>query len=133
MAAKCHNHSPKMKKSKLYLPILAAILTITACDEETSSLGSDMMPTADLTTQISQEYDVTTQSYTAGDSVLARSTTSYLGQFTDPETGTEIMELLQAISQAGTTVLISTHNLNWIERYQGRQLHFKDGKIKELQ
>ncbi len=51
----------------------------------------------------------------------------------DPETGTEIMELLQAISQAGTTVLISTHNLNWIERYQGRQLHFKDGKIRELQ
>ncbi len=132
MAAKCHNHSPKMKKSKLYLPILAAILTITACDEETSSLGSDMMPTADLTTQISQEYDVTTQSYTAGDSVLARSTTSYLGQFTDPETGTSIksdflaqfhcIEDFQFPDSIIGDSVISTELLLYVNKYIGDSL-----------
>ncbi len=47
----------------------------------------------------------------------------------DPETGTEIMELLYGISQAGIAVVISTHNLAWPEKYQGRQLLFADGQI----
>lgn len=49
----------------------------------------------------------------------------------DPETGTEIMELLQNISQAGITVLISTHNILWPERYPGRKWVFADGRISE--
>lgn len=49
----------------------------------------------------------------------------------DPETGTEIMELLNAISKAGITVLISTHNKLWPELYQGRKLIFADGHISE--
>lgn len=49
----------------------------------------------------------------------------------DPETGTEIMELLQNISQAGITVLISTHNTLWPERYPGRKWVFADGRITE--
>lgn len=47
----------------------------------------------------------------------------------DAETGKEIMDLLYAISQAGITVLMSTHNLNWPEQYPGRKLLFENGKI----
>ncbi|MGN0236101.1 MAG: cell division ATP-binding protein FtsE [Paludibacteraceae bacterium] len=49
----------------------------------------------------------------------------------DPETGNEIMELLSSISQAGITVLVSTHNLIWPQRYPGKQWHFEEGRITE--
>lgn len=50
----------------------------------------------------------------------------------DPETGNEIMELLHGISLAGITVLVSTHNTVWPERYPGRRWEFRDGHITEL-
>ena len=49
----------------------------------------------------------------------------------DPETGKGIMELLYGISQAGMTVIMSTHNHTWPEQYPGRKLQFADGKIME--
>ena len=49
----------------------------------------------------------------------------------DPETGKGIMELLYSISQAGMTVIMSTHNHTWPELFPGRKLHFTDGKIQE--
>ena len=59
-----------------------------SCDDNTDTLGNDMMPYTDLVTKESKVYNVLTQSYSPGDSVLARSSMSYLGRFTDPETGT---------------------------------------------
>ena len=50
----------------------------------------------------------------------------------DPETGKGIMDLLYAISQAGMTVIMSTHNPMWPEQYPGRKLQFADGKICEM-
>ena len=50
----------------------------------------------------------------------------------DPETGKEIMELLYSISQAGMTVIMSTHNPTWPEQYPGRKLIFESGKITEV-
>lgn len=50
----------------------------------------------------------------------------------DPETGKGIMELLYGISQAGMTVIMSTHNPLWPEQYPGRKLQFADGKITEI-
>ena len=50
----------------------------------------------------------------------------------DPETGKGIMDLLYAISQAGMTVIMSTHNPMWLEQYPGRKLQFADGKITEF-
>ena len=47
----------------------------------------------------------------------------------DVETGREIMDLLYAISQAGITVIMSTHNLHWPEQYPGRKLIFEKGEI----
>jgi len=49
----------------------------------------------------------------------------------DSETGREIMDLLYAISQAGITVLMSTHNTNWPELYPGKKWIFEKGEIKE--
>lgn len=49
----------------------------------------------------------------------------------DPETGKGIMELLYSISQAGMTVIMSTHNPMWPEQFPGRKLLFADGKILE--
>ena len=49
----------------------------------------------------------------------------------DPETGKGIMELLYSISQAGMTVIMSTHNHTWPELFPGRKLYFTDGKIQE--
>ncbi|MBQ7632101.1 MAG: ATP-binding cassette domain-containing protein [Paludibacteraceae bacterium] len=48
----------------------------------------------------------------------------------DAETGKEIMDLLYAISQAGITVLMSTHNLQWPEQYPGKKWLFENGLIK---
>ena len=47
----------------------------------------------------------------------------------DAETGREIMELLYAISQAGITVLMSTHNLQWPEQFPGKKWLFENGEI----
>lgn len=49
----------------------------------------------------------------------------------DAETGQEIMDLLHTISQAGITILISTHNRLWPELYPGKKLIFADGLMKE--
>jgi cell division transport system ATP-binding protein len=49
----------------------------------------------------------------------------------DPETGKGIMELLYSISQAGMTVIMSTHNHQWPEIFPGRKLLFEGGKIHE--
>lgn len=48
----------------------------------------------------------------------------------DTETGKEIMDLLYAISKAGITVLMSTHNPHWPKLYPGRNWLFENGEIK---
>jgi cell division transport system ATP-binding protein len=50
----------------------------------------------------------------------------------DPETGKGIMDLLYSISQAGMTVIMSTHNPLWPEQYPGRKLNFDNGQITEV-
>ena len=49
----------------------------------------------------------------------------------DAETGKEIMDLLYAISQAGITVLMSTHNPQWPETYPGIKWFFENGQIHQ--
>lgn len=50
----------------------------------------------------------------------------------DPETGKELVNLLYNIRKSGTTVLIATHNLNWVEMFPGRILRFEDDQVKEI-
>lgn len=49
----------------------------------------------------------------------------------DSGTGREIMELLYSISQAGITVLMSTHNPRWPELFPGKRWLFENGVIEE--
>lgn len=50
----------------------------------------------------------------------------------DPETGKELVELLYNIRKSGTTVVMATHNLNWLEQFPGRILRFEDDVVKEI-
>lgn len=49
----------------------------------------------------------------------------------DPETGNQIIELLNSISKDGTTVIISTHNYAIVQKYPGRILKCEDGSLTE--
>lgn len=80
----------ELAKCMLSLSILPAFIVLTACEDNTDQLGVDLMPATDFVTREYHSYDVVTQSYEVGDSVLARSSMSYLGRFTDPETGTVV-------------------------------------------
>lgn len=51
----------------------------------------------------------------------------------DPETSAEIMRLLLAIAKEGTAVLMATHNLNLVEKFQGRVLRVEGGKVNEIE
>lgn len=51
----------------------------------------------------------------------------------DWETGHEIMALLSSISQAGITVMMSTHNTHWPEEFKGRKLQFTGGQVLETE
>ena len=51
------------------------------------------------------------------------------GNLLDPETGAELMELLYSIRLSGTTVMVATHNLTWIDRFPGRILRFENEHV----
>lgn len=73
-----------------YFIYITFLFFIVACDDETGTLGIEMIPVSDLVDKNFIVYDVKSSSYEVGDKVLARSSKSYLGKFTDPETGTSI-------------------------------------------
>lgn len=76
---------------KHLLALAASILLLTtSCEDETATLGVAMMPVTDLMNPTTKTYEVKTSSYAVGDAVLARTSRSYLGRFTDPETGTTV-------------------------------------------
>lgn len=49
----------------------------------------------------------------------------------DPQTGRELMELLHAISQSGTAVIMATHNMQFIEEFPAKCYYCEDGHLKE--
>lgn len=78
-----------MKLNKIAFGVFASVLTLfTACDDNTSNLGVDIMPENDFTISTQVNYDVAINSLKV-DKILARTTTAYLGKFTDPYTNTE--------------------------------------------
>ena len=46
-----------------------------------------------------------------------------------PETGHQIMEILHKVGQSGTTILMITHNLQWIEEFPGRVFKCEGRKL----
>ena len=49
----------------------------------------------------------------------------------DVETGRRIVELLQSICQSGSTVIMTTHNLNLLTEYPGKVYKFENHHIQE--
>lgn len=50
----------------------------------------------------------------------------------DPAVADQIMKVFQAINNAGTAVLMATHNYDLLNKYPARVLSCEDGKIVEL-
>jgi len=59
--------------------------------------------------------------------ILADEPTGHL----DAETGKEIVQLLHSIKDEGTTVIMSTHNMSWLEKFPGRVLRFDSEHMVE--
>lgn len=76
-----------MKKTLLVLWTIIAVFC--SCDDNTDSLGYQMMPSNDMIHTFDTTFFATTRTVAAGN-VLARTSISYLGQFTDPESYTSI-------------------------------------------
>lgn len=67
--------------------LLATILlTFFGCDDNTGSLGINMLPSSDAINSNTILFDVHTRSIVA-DSVFAKTSTGYVGRFTDPNFG----------------------------------------------
>ena len=50
----------------------------------------------------------------------------------DPETSEEIMQLLLALAkEENTAILMSSHDITTIEKFQGRVIKIEDGELKE--
>ena len=64
-------------------------IAISSCTEDTTMLGNTLVSESDQFTIVSDTFDVSTRSIIA-DSILARSSYSYLGKIKDPETGSYI-------------------------------------------
>lgn len=50
----------------------------------------------------------------------------------DPETADNIVNLLKQISQTGTAVVMSTHNILMLDKYPGIVYQCKEGKINDI-
>lgn len=59
--------------------------------------------------------------------ILADEPTGHL----DPETGKELVELLYNIRLSGTTVIMATHNMSWVDKFPGRVIRCLNGKLLE--
>jgi len=57
--------------------------------------------------------------------ILADEPTGHL----DPETGKDLIELLYSIRLSGTTVIMATHNMNWVNLYPGRILRVENEQL----
>ena len=79
---------PRIKFIHTLIIFFLLSVSFLSCDDNTGTLGYDLVPSSDLVNNNYAVFDVKTSSFEVGDSVLARSSKSYLGKFTDPETGT---------------------------------------------
>jgi len=66
--------------------LLLAVLTFFGCDDNTGTLGLGMLPDSDGMSAHTTTFNVTTRSF-AVDSVFAKTSTGYIGKFSDPEFG----------------------------------------------
>lgn len=73
-----------MKIKYVWVTLIA--LVFVGCDDNTGSIGGNLMPDDDTITPKTAMFYATTQSILA-DSIYARTSTAYLGRYTDPDFG----------------------------------------------
>ena len=73
-------------KPKRFLTGLCVLACLTACNDETGTIGGSLINDLDHLEISTDTFNLTTRSIVV-DSVLARNSTSYLGTIRDPETG----------------------------------------------
>ena len=79
----------RMKRFHFWIILTIMLPTLfAACDDNTGSLGESMMPSEDNISIDQTTYNATSRSLLAGDSILAKTSTAYLGRYTDPTYGT---------------------------------------------
>lgn len=69
-----------------YLCVLLLAALVYSCDDSTTGIGDGLMPDGDRIPANTDSYEFTTQSLLA-DSVYARTSTAYLGRYTDEQFG----------------------------------------------
>lgn len=69
---------------KISLALLLGAVTLVACDDDTSMIGIDIMPPTDNVTAQTATYKLSSKTVKV-DSVLANTSTCYLGSIVDPE------------------------------------------------
>ena len=47
----------------------------------------------------------------------------------DPKTSEEIMSLIESVSQAGTTVVMATHDVSIVNRFRKRVIEMREGRV----
>ena len=50
----------------------------------------------------------------------------------DPALSVEIIELMMAAANRGTTVIVATHDIALVERYRMRTLELEGGRLSEV-
>ena len=128
-------------KMKWIAGVLLTAMTISACDENTQGIGSSFEDDVDRFTILTDTFEVTSRSIIV-DSVLARSSSCYLGCMKDPETNdyvassytTQFVQLEALayslfpdeeyiVSRIGDKAIVDSCHLNiYIDSYEGDTL-----------
>ena len=74
----------RIMKVKYLGVLLLALLSLYGCDDNTGTLGMDMLPDSDGISAKTETFDVSTKSMLA-DKVYSKTSTGYIGKFTDPD------------------------------------------------
>ena len=77
-----------MKRTYFFLLIFFIVTAFTACDDQTDTLGGSIVPNIDKIKIDTLTLYAKSKSIHVNDSILANTSNVYLGQYTDPETGT---------------------------------------------
>ena len=76
-----------MNISKLAISFFSALLLFSSCDDNTSGLGSSLIPDGDEIKVTSDSCFATTKSILSPDSLLVKTVQYNLGRYTEPNSG----------------------------------------------
>ena len=78
-----------MRRNFIAAFMLAACIGMVSCDDTTDNLGGSLIDNGDKLSIKADTFNVASETMVA-DSVIARSSTGYLGRMIDPETNTSV-------------------------------------------